>query len=150
MCRLSNKELYDFMLETFRDRVPDESHVSLITEMFKVMYDTDQEDALTAILASMDENALPTIKEFLNNHSYLNKEKPIEGLTENFYNYLISHCKRNVEKIKIPVLGNLFITSIESFWSYQNVQDIILQKENRQYIELICVYPISSYISIFY
>ena len=47
MCKLSNKELYDFMLETFRDRVPDESHISLITEMFKVMYDTDQEDALT-------------------------------------------------------------------------------------------------------
>lgn len=41
MCRLSDKELYDFMLETFRDRVPDESHVSLITEMFKTMYDTD-------------------------------------------------------------------------------------------------------------
>lgn len=34
------------MLETFRDRVPDESHISLITEMFKVMYDSDQEDAL--------------------------------------------------------------------------------------------------------
>ena len=100
MCRLSNKELYDFMLETFHNRVPDESHISLITEMFKVMYDTDQEDALTAILASMDKNALPTIKEFLNNHSYLNKEKPIEGLTEKFYNYLISHCKRNVEKNK--------------------------------------------------
>ena len=58
------------------------------------------EDALTAILASMDKNALPTIKEFLYNHSYLNKEKPIEGLTEKFYNYLISHCKRNVEKNK--------------------------------------------------
>lgn len=50
MCRLSDKELYDFMLETFRDRVPDESHVSLIIEMFKTMYDTDQEDALAAIL----------------------------------------------------------------------------------------------------
>lgn len=50
MYRLSDKELYDFMLETFRDRVPDESHVSLITEMFKTMYDTDQEDALAAIL----------------------------------------------------------------------------------------------------
>lgn len=46
MCKLSNKELYDFMLETFRDRVPDESHISLITEMFKVMYDSDQEEAL--------------------------------------------------------------------------------------------------------
>ena len=46
ICNLSNKELYDFMLEAFRDRVPDESHISLITEMFKVMYDSDQEDAL--------------------------------------------------------------------------------------------------------
>lgn len=100
MCKLSNKELYDFMLETFRDRVPDESHISLITEMFKVMFDTDQGDALATILTSMGENALPTIKEFLNNHPNLNKEKPIEGLTEKFYNYLISHCKRNVERNK--------------------------------------------------
>lgn len=46
ICKLSNKELYNFMLETFRDRVSDESHISLITEMFKVMYDSDQEDAL--------------------------------------------------------------------------------------------------------
>lgn len=46
MCKLSDKELYNFMLETFRDRVSDESHISLITEMFKVMYDSDQEDAL--------------------------------------------------------------------------------------------------------
>lgn len=42
MRKLSDKELYNFMLETFRDRVPDESHVSLITEMFKVMYDSDK------------------------------------------------------------------------------------------------------------
>lgn len=55
MCKLSNKELYDFMLETFRDRVPDESHVSLITEMFKVMYDTDQEDALDKMTSNMKE-----------------------------------------------------------------------------------------------
>ena len=100
MCKLSNKELYDFMLETFRDRVPDESRIGLITEMFKVMFDTDQEDALAAMLTSMGENAFPTIKEFLNNHPYLNKEKPIEGQTEKFYNYLISHCKRNVERNK--------------------------------------------------
>ena len=63
MCKLSDKELYDFMLETFRDRVPDESHISLITEMFKVMFDTDREDALAAMLTSMGENALPTIKD---------------------------------------------------------------------------------------
>ena len=53
MCKLSNKELYNFMLETFRDRVSDESHVSLITEMFKVMYDTDQEDALAKMVANI-------------------------------------------------------------------------------------------------
>lgn len=53
MCKLSDKELYDFMLETFRDRVPDESHISLITEMFKVMYDTDQEDALAKMVANI-------------------------------------------------------------------------------------------------
>ena len=41
------------MLETFRDRVSDESHVSLITEMFKVMYDTDQEDALAKMVANI-------------------------------------------------------------------------------------------------
>ena len=43
------------MLETFRDRVPDESHISLITEMFKVMYDSDQEDALDKMVANMKE-----------------------------------------------------------------------------------------------
>lgn len=55
MCKLSDKELYDFMLETFRDRVPDESHVSLIIEMFKVMHDTDQKDALSKIVANIQE-----------------------------------------------------------------------------------------------
>lgn len=55
MCKLSNKELYDFMLETFRDRVPDESHISLIIEMFKVMYDSDQEDALAKMVANIQE-----------------------------------------------------------------------------------------------
>lgn len=55
MSKLSNKELYDFMLETFRDRVPDESHVSLITEMFKVMYDSDQKEAFVAMLKDMGE-----------------------------------------------------------------------------------------------
>lgn len=56
MCKLSDKELYDFMLETFRDRVPDESHISLITEMFKVMFDTDQEEALTKMVANIQES----------------------------------------------------------------------------------------------
>lgn len=55
MHKLSNKELYNFMLETFRDRVPDESHISLITEMFKVMYDTDQEEALDKMTSNMKE-----------------------------------------------------------------------------------------------
>lgn len=55
MCKLSNKELYNFMLETFHDRVPDESHISLITEMFKVMYDSDQEEALDKMVVSMQE-----------------------------------------------------------------------------------------------
>ena len=53
MCKLPDNDLFDFMLETFRDRVSDESHVSLITEMFKVMYDTDQEDALAKMVANI-------------------------------------------------------------------------------------------------
>ena len=55
ICKLSDDDLSDFMLETFRDRVSDESHVSLITEMFKVMYDTDQEDALAKMIANIQE-----------------------------------------------------------------------------------------------
>ena len=55
ICKLPDDDLSDFMLETFRDRVSDESHVSLITEMFKVMYDTDQEDALVQMIANMQE-----------------------------------------------------------------------------------------------
>ena len=55
MRKLSDKELYNFMLETFRDRVPDESHISLITEMFKVMYDSDQEEALDKMTSNMKE-----------------------------------------------------------------------------------------------
>lgn len=58
ICKLSNKELYDFMIETFRDRVPDESHISLITEMFKVMYDTDREDVLNKMTSNMQERRL--------------------------------------------------------------------------------------------
>lgn len=65
MCKLSNKELYNFMLETFRDRVPDESHVSLITEIFKVMYDLDQEEALVAMLKDMGDDAKSVIEEYL-------------------------------------------------------------------------------------
>lgn len=49
------------MLETFHDRVHDESHVSLITEMFKVMYDTDQEDALAKMVANIQERRLKQV-----------------------------------------------------------------------------------------
>ena len=128
MCKLSNKELYDFMLETFRDRVPDESHISLITEMFKVMFDTDQEDALAAILTSMGENALPTIKEFLNNHPCLNKEKPIEGLTESGYNYLVSHCKHKIERCK----DNL---SLAIIYNEHRIFLELLERVGRNFIE---------------
>lgn len=65
MCKLSDKELYDFMLETFRDRVPDESHVNLITEMSKVMYDTDKEEALVTMLKDMGDDAKSVIEEYL-------------------------------------------------------------------------------------
>lgn len=61
---LSNKELYDFMFETFRDSVPDESHVSIITEMFKVMYDSDKKDALVAMLKDMGDDAKSVIEEY--------------------------------------------------------------------------------------
>lgn len=64
MGKLSNKELYDFMIETFCDRVPDESHVSLITEMFKVMYDSDKKDALVAMLKDMGDDAKSVIEEY--------------------------------------------------------------------------------------
>ena len=53
ICKLSDNDLFDFMLETFRDRVSDESNVSLITEVFKVMYDTDQEEALAKMVANI-------------------------------------------------------------------------------------------------
>ena len=83
MCKLSNKELYDFMLETFRDRVPDESHPSLIAEMFKVMYDTDQEEAIVTILKDMGDDAKSVIEEYL-------KSIPSECLQdyENMIRYL--------------------------------------------------------------
>lgn len=58
MCKLSYKELYDFMLETFRDRVPDESHVSLIIEMFKVMHDSDREEVLNKMTSNIQERRL--------------------------------------------------------------------------------------------
>ena len=64
MGKLSNKELYDFMIETFHDRVPDESHVSLITEMFNVMYDSDKKDALVAMLKDMGDDAKSVIEEY--------------------------------------------------------------------------------------
>lgn len=64
MCKLSNKELYDFMLETFRDRVPDVSQVSLITEMFNKMYYSDKKDALVAMLKDMGDDDKSVIEEY--------------------------------------------------------------------------------------
>lgn len=64
ICKLSNKELYNFMLETFRDRVSDESHVSLIIDMFNVMYDSDKKDALVAMLKDMGDDAKSIIEEY--------------------------------------------------------------------------------------
>lgn len=84
---LSDKELYKFMLKTFRDRVPDEYQVSLITEMFKVMFDSNQEDALVAILKDMSEvSSSFVIKEYFESISlkHLNYYKNIiKDLQEN-------------------------------------------------------------------
>lgn len=65
MCRLSDIELKQFMLETFHDRVPDESQVSLITEMFNSMYESDKKEALVAILKNMDDEAKSVIEAYL-------------------------------------------------------------------------------------
>lgn len=65
MCRLSDIELKQFMLETFHDRVPDESQVSLITEMFSSMYESDKKEALVAILKNMDDEAKSVIEAYL-------------------------------------------------------------------------------------
>lgn len=48
-----------------RDGVHDESHVSLITEMYKVMYDTDKEEALVTMLKDMGDDAKSVIEEYL-------------------------------------------------------------------------------------
>lgn len=64
ICKLPDDDLSDFMLETFRDRVSDESHISLITEMSKVMYDTDKKDALVAMLKDMGDDAKSVIEEY--------------------------------------------------------------------------------------
>lgn len=65
VCRLSDVELCNFMLETFRDRVSDESHVSLITEMFKTMYDADQEKALDKIIRGRISKKFYTIPKWI-------------------------------------------------------------------------------------
>lgn len=65
ICKLSDDDLSDFMLETFRDRVSDESHVSLIIDMFNVMYDSDKKDALVAMLKDMGDDAKSIIEEYL-------------------------------------------------------------------------------------
>lgn len=83
MCKLSSKELCNFMLETFRDRVGDESHIGLITKMFKVMFDTDQKDAIVSILKDMGDDAKSIIEEYF-------KSIPSECLEdyENMIKYL--------------------------------------------------------------
>lgn len=63
--RLSDKEVYNFILETVRDRVPDESHVSLITEMFNKIYDSDKKEALVALLKNMGDEAKLVIEAYL-------------------------------------------------------------------------------------
>lgn len=65
MCKLSDAELCNFMLETFRDRVSDESHVSLVTEMFKTMYDADQEKALDKIIRGRISKKFYTIPKWI-------------------------------------------------------------------------------------
>ena len=65
ICKLPDDDLSDFMLETFRDRVPDESHVNLIAEMFKVMFDSDKKEALVAMLKDMGDDAKSVIEEYL-------------------------------------------------------------------------------------
>lgn len=63
--RLSDKEVCNFILETVRDRVPDESHVSLITEMFNKIYDSDKKEALVALLKNMGDEAKFVIEAYL-------------------------------------------------------------------------------------
>ena len=65
MCKLSDVELCNFMLETFRDRVSDESHVNLVTEMFKTMYDADQEKALDKIIRGRISKKFYTIPKWI-------------------------------------------------------------------------------------
>ena len=65
ICKLPDDDLSNFMLETFRDRVPDESHVSLITDMFKSMYDSDKKESLVTMLKDMGDDAKSVIEEYL-------------------------------------------------------------------------------------
>ena len=84
MCRLSDTELKQFMLETFHDRVPDELHISIITEMFNSMYELDKKEALVAILKDMDDDARSVIEEYL-------KSIPSECLQD--YENMIKYIK---------------------------------------------------------
>lgn len=65
MCKLPDNDLSDFMLETFRDRVSDESHANLITDMFKSMYDSDKKESLVTMLKDMGDDAKSVIEEYL-------------------------------------------------------------------------------------
>ena len=65
VCRLSDSELEQFIIETFRDRVPDISQVSLITKMFNSMYDSDKKEALAVLLKNMGDEAKFVIEAYL-------------------------------------------------------------------------------------
>lgn len=63
--RLFDKEVYNFILETFRDRVSNVSQVSLITEMFNKMYNSDKKETLVALLKNMGDEAKFVIEVYL-------------------------------------------------------------------------------------
>ena len=65
VCRLSDSELEQFMIETFRDRVSDESQVSFITKMFNSMYDSDKQETLVSLLKDMGDVAKFVIEAYL-------------------------------------------------------------------------------------
>lgn len=67
VCRLPDSKLGQFIIETFRDRVPDESQVGLITEMFNSMYDSDKQEALVSLLKDMGDEAKFVIETYLTN-----------------------------------------------------------------------------------
>ena len=65
ICKLPDDDLSNFMLETFRYRVPDEVQESLITAMFNSMYDSDKKESLVTMLKDIGDNAKSVIEEYL-------------------------------------------------------------------------------------